>query len=488
MVKGKSHFVLVHGACHGAWCWYKVATLLKSAGHKVTTLDMAGCGKDTKQVQDIGSLSEYHESLMTFMESLPSQEKVILVGHSFGGINISVAMERFPEKISVAVFVAALIVSENLTYPAVIQELLRRRREGELMDTQEFFLNGSHKPPTAILFGPKYMESKMYQLSPPEDLTLALSLVRPFPRYSDTELLLKDSIVTNDKYGRVPKIFIVSKEDNVLTEDAQMWMVETTAPFAELKMISNSDHMVMFSQPKQLCSLLLELGVSQFVLVHGSGHGAWCWYKVATVLKSAGHNVTTLDMAGCGKDTKQVQDIGSLSEYHEPLMTFMDSLPSQEKVILVGHSFGGINISVAMERFPEKISVAIFVAAFVVSENLTFPDIIQELEPVIKDTFMDTQHFFFKGPNNPPTAMSFGPKYMESKMYQLSPPEDLTLALSLVRPFPFFGDIELLLKDSTVTNEKNGRVPKIFIVCKGDNSLTEDLQMWMVERTGSFAE
>jgi hypothetical protein len=23
----RHHFVLVHGLCHGAWCWYKVATL-----------------------------------------------------------------------------------------------------------------------------------------------------------------------------------------------------------------------------------------------------------------------------------------------------------------------------------------------------------------------------------------------------------------------------------------------------------------------------
>ncbi|KAL7240066.1 hypothetical protein ACSBR2_005848 [Camellia fascicularis] len=31
-----THFVLVHGACHGAWCWYKLKPLLESHGHKVT--------------------------------------------------------------------------------------------------------------------------------------------------------------------------------------------------------------------------------------------------------------------------------------------------------------------------------------------------------------------------------------------------------------------------------------------------------------------
>lgn len=124
MMKRGIHFVLIHGSSYGAWCWYKVATLLKSADHNVTALDMAASGLNTKQVQHLGSILDYHEPLMTFMESLPSHEKVVLVGHSFGGVSISLAMERFPDKISVAVFVAAFVISENLTYPAIIQEVV----------------------------------------------------------------------------------------------------------------------------------------------------------------------------------------------------------------------------------------------------------------------------------------------------------------------------------------------------------------------------
>lgn len=42
---GGKHFVLVHGLCHGAWCWYKLAPLLEAAGHRVTAVDLAASGK-----------------------------------------------------------------------------------------------------------------------------------------------------------------------------------------------------------------------------------------------------------------------------------------------------------------------------------------------------------------------------------------------------------------------------------------------------------
>ncbi|GMN29883.1 hypothetical protein TIFTF001_002594 [Ficus carica] len=111
-----------------------------------------------------------------------------------------------------------------------------------------------------------------------------------------------------------------------------------------------------------------------FVLVHGAGHGAWCWYKIITLLQSDGHNVTALDLMAFGINPRQIIDLksGSVLDYVQPLMDFLASLKPMEKVILVGHSLGGLGLSVAMERFPHKISVAVFVTAFMPGPNLTF--------------------------------------------------------------------------------------------------------------------
>lgn len=101
--------MVVHGACHGAWCWYKVVTLLKSAGHKVSAVDLGASGINPKQLDEIPTFCGYFKPLNDFMAALPPAEKVILVGHSFGGISVSVAMEKFAHNISVAVFVTAFM-------------------------------------------------------------------------------------------------------------------------------------------------------------------------------------------------------------------------------------------------------------------------------------------------------------------------------------------------------------------------------------------
>ncbi|KAL6337919.1 hypothetical protein AAG906_002385 [Vitis piasezkii] len=271
MEKRERHFVLVHGACHGAWCWYKVATLLRSAGHRVTALDLAAAGANGKRLDELNSISDYYEPLIEFMTSLVTGEKVILVAHSLGGVSVSVAMERFPQKISVAVFVAALMPGPDLNLPTVIQEL-HQRSPGASMDTQYTFDRGPNNPPTSVIFGPEYLAAKLYQLSHLRyhiqsclfslDLMLATTLMRPISLF-DGENLLKETTVTKEKYGTVRRVYIVCDKDKVIEEDFQRWMIKNNLT-DEVKVILGSDHMPMFCKPLDLCTYLQEIVESYF--------------------------------------------------------------------------------------------------------------------------------------------------------------------------------------------------------------------------------
>ncbi|POO02652.1 Alpha/beta hydrolase fold [Trema orientale] len=206
------------------------------------------------------------------------------------------------------------------------------------------------------------------------------------------------------------------------------------------------------------------------------GHGAWCWYKVATLLLSVGHNVTTLDLAASGINPSEVQQVnGSLVDYAKPLMDFMASLPATaEKVILVGHSLGGLSISLAMESFPHKALAAGFVTAFMPGPNLTYQDIYEEATQT-PDYVMDSELIYNQGPNNPPTDIIFGPNYLASKLYQFSPPESYTSVT-------LFNNQELISEQLKLTKEKYGSVHRVYIVCDEDYALVESLQRWMIER------
>jgi pimeloyl-ACP methyl ester carboxylesterase len=40
--------------------------------------------------------------------------------------------------------------------------------------------------------------------------------------------------------------------------------------------------------------------MTTFVLVHGTGHGAWCWRFIALVLRAAEYDVFTPTLTGLG--------------------------------------------------------------------------------------------------------------------------------------------------------------------------------------------
>ncbi|KAK9048891.1 hypothetical protein SSX86_032142 [Deinandra increscens subsp. villosa] len=158
------HFVLVHGGCHGAWCWFKLKPLLEVAGHRVSAFDLSASGTDTNIIQHVATLLDYTEPLLQFMATIPPEEKVVLVGHSFGGMNISLAMEKFPEKVVVAVFLTAFMPDSEHKSSYVIDQFNEITLEETWLDTQFLPYNDETDPEMSILLGPKCLSTTLYQL------------------------------------------------------------------------------------------------------------------------------------------------------------------------------------------------------------------------------------------------------------------------------------------------------------------------------------
>jgi pimeloyl-ACP methyl ester carboxylesterase len=103
-----------------------------------------------------------------------------------------------------------------------------------------------------------------------------------------------------------------------------------------------------------------------FVLVHGTGHGGWCWQKVVPILRRSGADAYAQTLTGvsdrshlldCGVDlTTHIMDVGNLLVYED-----------LSDVVLVGHSYGGMVISGVAATAPERLRQLIYLDAYVPS-------------------------------------------------------------------------------------------------------------------------
>ncbi|XP_022006263.1 salicylic acid-binding protein 2 isoform X2 [Helianthus annuus] len=208
----QTHFILVHGACHGSWCWFKLKPLLEAAGHHVSAFDLTASGTNLQVIQQVATLADYTMPLLDFIATLPLDEKVVLVGHSLGGMNIALAMEKFPQKVSVGVFLTA------------------------------FMPDTDHKP--------------SYVLD--QDLELGKTLIRP------SSLFMKDlrnaETFTKGGFGSVRRAYVICDEDKGIKKEFQQWMIDNN-PVDEVKELKHVDHMPMLCDPKQLSVCLLDIAV-----------------------------------------------------------------------------------------------------------------------------------------------------------------------------------------------------------------------------------
>ncbi|CDY38951.1 BnaA04g13720D [Brassica napus] len=239
--KSKKHFVLVHAGCHGAWSWYKVKTLLEAAGQCVSAIDLAASGINTTRM----------------MGSLASEEKVILVAHSMGGIPAALAADIFPCKSAAIVFLTSSM-PDTKNHPAYVFEKVHNNdsKSSYFLDTVFGSYGTCDRPLQTILFGPKFLAEKFYQLSPVEDLELAKLLVRVNPLVTNN--LAGTRRFSEEGYGSIPRIYTICEEDNIIPKEYQRWIISNFPPREVIK-IKDADHMPMISKPQELCACLLKI-------------------------------------------------------------------------------------------------------------------------------------------------------------------------------------------------------------------------------------
>jgi pimeloyl-ACP methyl ester carboxylesterase len=234
-------FVLVHGAWHGGWCWERVAPLLASRGHRALAPDLPGHGSDRTPIARV-TLDAYATHIAEVIAAQP--EPVVLVGHSMGGIVISAAAERVPDRIRTLVYLTAFLVGEGESLLSSFGADPDSALTGNLVPSADG-ASATVKPEAVV--------PAFYELCTPADAERARARLVP------QALAPMNTPVpwTPARAGRVPRVYVACQRDRAISPAVQRRMYEARPCKRVLEL--DTDHSPFYSTPEFLAAHLAAL-------------------------------------------------------------------------------------------------------------------------------------------------------------------------------------------------------------------------------------
>lgn len=197
---------------------------------------------------------------------------------------------------------------------------------------------------------------------------------------------------------------------------------------------------------------------STVILVHGAGHGAWCWKKVILLMKAKQISTLVIDLPGSSNDTTKLFS----HNFIEDAAAIKDMAVSVNgKVILVGHSSAGVAIAQAAELLgKDKVEKLIFLDAFMPKNGESVLDLVEKATknngiktPAETDPIMlFTSNF---------KAFQWNPVNVAERFYHDCKKEDITFAKANLT----WQSVASVGTPAQLTDSVYGCIPKCYILC-----------------------
>ena len=295
MSAAKPAFVFVHGAWHNSGSWQFVAPALESHGYRARTLDLPGAGKCAKPPQSylqrppqIEMFTREHSpsanitqqqrtsAVISLIEDVAEQtdQKVILVAHSLGGITASAVAETIPDHLLTVVYLTAFMLPPGMT---ALEQI--RHESMATAGVPPLFLADPEEV-QAVRIDPRSPDAT-YQSKLRHAFFADISdeiYAREIPRLHCDEPLgvfLTPTSTTPARFGRVPRNYIRCLEDQAIPWTGQNFMIQAVDGAmggATRTHDLASSHSPFYSRPNELAELLLWIAQSSLPIGERSNY------------------------------------------------------------------------------------------------------------------------------------------------------------------------------------------------------------------------
>lgn len=163
----------------------------------------------------------------------------------------------------------------------------------------------------------------------------------------------------------------------------------------------------------------------QYVLVHGSWQGGWCWQELLPYLNKKGHQVACPDLPGHGNHSYPLAQI----TYELYYTSLLDEIKKyKEPIVLVAHSMSGMLAAPLLDRYPDLISHLFLIAAYVPQKGRSLIDIAEAGGPSVIPSLLL--------PTAPDNTVSLEMRKVREGLYHDCSPEIATWAMEHLQPQP----------------------------------------------------
>ena len=231
-------YVLVHGAWQAPYVWDDVRAQLTNSGNKVIVVELPGHGSD-QTAPHLLSLDVYRDKVIQAINS--ASGKVILVGHSMGGMVVTHVAEQVPSQIEKLVYIGAFLPANGQSLLELANTDPDSRLGPALSQSPDKLLLNVNQAELTNLFIPDGTQAA-------KDKVVANYRAEPAIPFTNTVAL------TSAGFGSVEKVYIKTLQDIVISPGLQDRMI--TAAGIKTVYEVNTSHSPFLSQPKSVGDLL----------------------------------------------------------------------------------------------------------------------------------------------------------------------------------------------------------------------------------------